>query len=268
MSGRNNGIQSHSFFFFVLKGLVLCLLLFQGTLLTAQAQWVQTEFTLVPGWNAIYMPITPGDDCDGLFTNTPIQGVYKWHKRFATEQYSSMPAILNPKPDEWLSWVPDSLMSPRVNTMTYFQGGGSYLIDCSTGFVWSVTGQPVLAQTAWVPDSYNLVGFPVDGTSSFATFLKGVGFIDIANHPIKHTAPNLTNVIISGTSGSSLNVRKIGVNTSYWIYAKSPGLFSSPLKISYTDRGLIRGSFMETCPIFPLANGVLHRQLHPMAFIY
>lgn len=223
------------FFHLVFLLLFLFLPIFQ-----LSAQWVEEEIDIQKGWNPIHVTVNPPASCDQIFTNSPVAGVYKWNKHFTTAQFSSSSESLENKTDEWLHWLPPRLLQERVNTLNYLQAGATYLVNATNSFSFTIKGTPGVPSRDWVPESYNLVGFPVDGNGSFADYLEDVEFVDTEGHAVKLTHTNMNAVSISGPAGGgTLQKRKIERNTAYWIYADSPGSFCSPIDVGHTDAGIL-----------------------------
>lgn len=57
--------------------------------MTNSAQWLTQHIPLVPGWNAACLEVQPEPrECDEVFRDLPVQGVWKWDRRFATHDFS------------------------------------------------------------------------------------------------------------------------------------------------------------------------------------
>ena len=83
--------------------------LFALTSASAWAQWSKQTLTLQPGWNAVFLELTPEpQDCDSIFAGLPIESVWKWSKSFSTVQFISNPDELLPESPDWLHYTPPS----------------------------------------------------------------------------------------------------------------------------------------------------------------
>ena len=59
-------------------------LLLGVVLVDADAQWVQEQVRLEPGWNAVYLTVQPEPaNCDELLAGVPeVESVWRWNRRF------------------------------------------------------------------------------------------------------------------------------------------------------------------------------------------
>lgn len=68
-----------------LRGSVLVVLIFMLGMMMPRAgwsQWLTQEFSLRPGWNAIFLEARPEpDSCDIQFATIPVEGVWFFNSR-------------------------------------------------------------------------------------------------------------------------------------------------------------------------------------------
>jgi hypothetical protein len=63
----------------------------------AQAQWVQQQIVLKPGWNAVFLEVDPTPrECDSLFASLPIESVWDWNRTADSAQFVQDPSTLIP----------------------------------------------------------------------------------------------------------------------------------------------------------------------------
>lgn len=206
----------------------------------ARAQWVQQQFSIVPGWNSVYLEVDPSpSESDALWAGLPITAV--WSR---SEPAGTAPATSCTNPDDpacaptddtgWRVWVPASGAQAVVNSLALVTGGRVYLIRATSAFTWSVAGRPSSAATTWIAGA-NLVGFHVvSAAASTPTFAQ-------------YLSP-----FLSVSSGSVFEVRSDGalqgVNTpaatritpgrGYWVKSPRAGSYDGPIGV---DRASLRG---------------------------
>lgn len=131
-----------------------------------QAQWVSQTLTLQPGWNAVFLEVTPlSNACAVVFADPAIESVWAWNRRFQSVQFVRDPATLLPGQPEWLTWFPASHPQAFLNNLSLVTGNRAYLVkrrDDAAPMTLAITGRVTLPTMTWYPDSFNLVGFFVD----------------------------------------------------------------------------------------------------------
>src|ERR1043166_138525 len=97
----------------------------------AQAQWVTQQIKLVPGFNAVYLQVTPPNpDCAAVFGSVPgIQHVWMYNRYLQTSTFSTNPQESTHVQDHWLMWFPATSVKNFLSTLAQVRGGQSYLIN-------------------------------------------------------------------------------------------------------------------------------------------
>ena len=169
----------------------LTLLLLAALLLglqSAQAQWLTQSFTLRPGWNAIYLHVDPSyQSLDEMIpdANGPVAEVWYWRPKLTSAQFTDSPSNPTGTDSRWSVWT-----SARGNTDTLSRlvGNGAYLVLNRTAadYTLSVKGKPLPPDYAWTTTGLNFIGFPTPAGAApnFATFLKPVPGLDLANSTV------------------------------------------------------------------------------------
>ncbi len=147
--------------------------------LSVWAQWAQQSIPLQPGWNAVFLQVTPGQPyADDLFAAMPqVQSVWQFNRRGASVEFTEAPGTVLQKTEHWRVWFPRSDPTYFLRTLQRLDGGRAYLIkvsDQAGPFVWSVKGLPVWQQTEILANSLNLMGLPArsEPRPTFLDFLK------------------------------------------------------------------------------------------------
>lgn len=163
--------------------LLTCALFF-CIVLTASAQWITQTISLRPGWNAVYLTVSPEPaDCDSVFGGYPVETVWMWNKRFSPVEFLESPDELLPRNPHWLVWIPSSEPESFLTTVFRLEAGGTYLVKVDTNaspFSVSIKGQPDAPSIDWYPHALNLVGFPVNPVAppTFGSFFSHVDGVD------------------------------------------------------------------------------------------
>lgn len=160
------------------KALATVFLLF-GLASSATAQWVTQTIKLVPGYNPVFLQVSPADPaCDSLFGALPqVTEVWMYNRYLQTSTITTNATQSVVGQDHWLTWYPGSSEKKFLSTLAQVRGGQSYLIKVAANsptLTISVKGIPIPPRSDWIPNDFVLAGFPVNptGSVSFYQFLK------------------------------------------------------------------------------------------------
>jgi hypothetical protein len=143
---------------------LLCLALWFGVLLPADAQWQTQTFTIKPGWTAIYLHVDPSytnlDSLVGGDPNNPISEVWLWTPAASTIQYVTSPQTPITGSSQWSAWVRNG--AGIGATLSSLVPNAAYLVHsvATTNYTWKVKGKPATPNYTWTTTGINLVGFP------------------------------------------------------------------------------------------------------------
>jgi hypothetical protein len=210
---------------------------------TAGAQCSQT-IQLVPGWNAVYLQITPDDgnpsttsdfSTDVVFadlldsTGPQIDSVWTWlpHRaRIEFVQNQTTEALLS-QPG-WLRFFHPSSGEDFLNNLFAVSANRAYLVrlDGNTPAQLVISGTPVKPRTRWVPDALNFVGFHVDPAAppTFADYLAASS---------AHTDPVIYQLNSATGSWDLKNpvTTIIDPDQAYWIYSDGGSSYTGPVQL-------------------------------------
>lgn len=198
---------------------------------TAFAQWTTQSVDLNPGWNAIYLEVQPGtNDCDSVFAGLPVESVWAWNRRFSSVQFIQDPNQLVPGQTDWLVYLPPDHAGRESRNLFAVEGGRAYLIKMKSGVpstTWNVVGQPKVRRIDWLPNSLNLVGFPIapGGSPTFQSFFAAS--TAHAGQPVYRLNTSGQWQLISSPTTASLRAGE-----AYWIYCQGASAFSGPLQLT------------------------------------
>jgi hypothetical protein len=205
------------------------------------AQWTTQTIPLQPGWNAVFLEVQPANaDCDALFATVPVESVWAWNRRQSSVQFIQDATQLVPGQPDWLTYLPAD--QPARATMNLFglQGARPYLIKLKSGAAattWTVVGQPIVRTPAWLPDSYNFVGFSIDPNNppNFQDFFSG------SPAQAGQTVYRL-NASGQWAAVASPSTTPMRAGEGFWVYSRGASSFSGPLQLTLEQRdGLLYG---------------------------
>jgi hypothetical protein len=199
----------------------------------AAAPVVQQTFQLRPGWNAIWLEVQPADNSsDSVFANLPVASVWTRAERLSSVDFIQDPSEQAFNEAGWLGWFHPSRPEAFLGNLFTVQANRAYLIKLTNGapINWSVTGRPSLRASAWVPDSYNLRGLPVDPSlpPTFLNFFR-------ASKAHYDTATSQLQKVYRLNGGQWTLVapgETITAGEAYWIYTKGASDYAAPLRVS------------------------------------
>lgn len=204
---------------------------------TARAQWITQNIPLSPGWNAVYLQITPATPfCDELFANYPnIQSVWVFNSRQDTTEFVENPATLIGQSDRWLVWLPKSHADYFVRTLNRLEGGHAFLIKLAENaapMTLQVKGRPALPSSDFAPNALNFIGLPVreDAAPTFAAYFQST--------PEAMAAPGASSGIYAvAIDGKETQIRqtartRVVPGAGYWVKFGSYVKSSLPLEIT------------------------------------
>lgn len=199
-----------------------------ATSLRAGATDITQTFVLQPGWNSVFLEVRPEpNDAEAVFGGLPLASAWAWNPAGPKVEFVDDPTErLTPSP-QWLGYFPRPRPESILTNMFAVQANRAYLIkiDGNQPVTWTVTGAPEVQNYRWAPDSFNLVGFPVDPQQqpTFGQFLAPspahVG------QPIYRLVAGQWQEVVSpfGTA--------IHSGEAYWVYCKGPSDYSGPVEI-------------------------------------
>ena len=142
----------------------LCLLAWLVAASSLASTYTQT-LTLKPGWNAVWLEVDPPDRTPAaVFAGLPVASVWTWSERVSATDFIQHPESAGWNRAQWLAYFPPENPEAPLNNLHAVLPQRAYLIRLSgnRSVDWRITGQTVLTTPAWIPDRFNLRGFPVD----------------------------------------------------------------------------------------------------------
>lgn len=213
---------------------------------TASAQWQTENYTLKPGWNAVWLPLDVAHLSIEETVPAQVEEVWRWNANVAGT-FSTTPTQTD------LQWSVWRRADPSGSNFGFMDGNYAYLVRVDPSHVgnisWALKGKPLPPRYDWTSTGVNLVGFPIETPTSSSTrnLNRFYGF-----DPVLKTLP--PTLFYNGGELSSVapkNPLAIGNPNSYplvrhqayWIQATSYTEYYGPLKVTVsTTKGLDFGS--------------------------
>lgn len=203
----------------------------------AEAQWTTQSITLKPGWNAVFLRVQPSpEESDAVFAGIPVESVWTWNRRFTPVQFIQDASALVAQQPDWLGYFPPASGSSALTNLFIVKGGRPYLIKLggSSPVAWNIRGRPVVRQPAWLSDSYNLTGFPVDPTAP-PTF--SAWFAASAAHssgPVYRLGASGIWATVTDLAGTPINPGE-----AYYVFCRGPSTYEGPVSVALEQGGAL-----------------------------
>lgn len=167
-----------------------------------------------------------------IFTNPAVAIVASPKVLSSTAEYfGSAPGDLDPannfNQDEWLQW---KRVDPAdTNNLTMVFGNRPYLVytTSASAISFSVIGKVRFFKPTWNADRYNLIGFGLDGTRTFAEFFSAAGS--------KHPLDKIYSLSNNGSWAPVAASQTMQSGKAYWIFADGPSTYSGPVSVDFEN---------------------------------
>ena len=210
----------------LLRIFILLLLAF-----TARAQTVTQTFPLHAGWNSIWLEVEPPDRKPAtVFAGLPVTGVWTYIQEGAVEFITDQAEAQFNQPG-WLAWFPPAVPEAFLTSLFAVPSHRAYLVKATAAATLTVTGKPIVKDASWVPDSFNLRGFPVNPAllPTFGTYFVGVAAHD-AQRKYKLSNAGVWQIVTASDT--------IERGVAYWVFSSGASTFQGSLNLeNLTDGG-------------------------------
>ncbi len=231
---------------------LLLALLFTAT--GVHAQWVSKTYSLVPGWNGVWLA---GDAsyttvADLLTAYPNVTEVWRWNPNPDSTAFTTSPSTPTTNSEEWTVWKRDgseTLLSRMV-------ANSSYLIRCSFNTSLTIKQLVVPPSSTWLISGANFLGFPAAGTASTGPSMSAY----LASYPSAATTvlstPSKIYKYIGGEMGPSNPMlvapgsEKLDANKAYWFNVATVANFTAPVEYEVaSSAGLAFGRTQSTMSV-------------------
>jgi hypothetical protein len=211
----------------------LCALLV--TAASVQAQWVDRTYTLLQGWNGVWLA---GDasytTVEELFSKYPeVLEVWRWNPDPDETAFTTTPSTPSTNSEEWTVWKSDH----TEQGLTQMIGNSAYLIRCNSDTTVKINQLAIPPAATWLISGANFLGFPaVSGTptmsSYFASFpsasttvlAPGAQIYKYPGGELSNDDPNKNPLLVSA------GAERMDPNKAYWFQIPTVGNFTAPVE--------------------------------------
>ena len=229
----------------------------QATIASGGA-YITQVLRLVPGWNSIYFDVqSDSNTVPQVMGDLPWSSVWSWRDRNRSVQYVQELSEATPDQTDWLVHYRTNRTESFNNNLSRIQSHRPYLvhIDGSNAVTLSVTGKAAYRPLAWVPDSYNLTGLPVEsGAPNVRMFFQ----YSAAHYDAAAAQPRAMYELTADGQWHLMTAETaLKRNTAYWIYCRGASDFNGgfDLRIPYgtslnfgADVSLLNVDFVNSRP--------------------
>ncbi len=210
-------------------GIVLSLLSVLAALAPppACAQAIRSQtLQLAPGWNAVYLEVDPlvANPAE-LLASQPVDIVAAYDPPPSGAQFVSNPEANMLGVFGWGVWYSPRRPDAFLSRLYRLKGASAYLFHATTNATVEILGRLPPRRLQWLPDAYNLVGFPVQdpGAPTFQQFFQAS---PAHNH---NKIYRLTNGTWRQVLDPSAAVMRSG--EAFWIYCDGHSDYPGPLQV-------------------------------------
>ena len=213
-----------------LQALICLLFILFFSIENSQAASTTQTIILKPGWNAVYLEVQPQpNEVESVFKNLKyLSIVWSWNTSLSSVEYIQDPNKLMPEQSGWLVYIPANQQQPFLKTLHAVNAGKSYLIkiDGNEPVTWTVTGNLKFPKVNWKPNSFNLVGFPINPTSppTFTSFFA---------HSSSHAGQEIYRLNDNGAWELVRNPASTFMRSgeAFWVYCSGSSSYSGPMHV-------------------------------------
>ena len=206
----------------------LCALLV--TAASVQAQWVDRTYTLLEGWNGVWLA---GDasytTVESHFAGTEVLEVWRWNPDPDETAFTTTPSTPSANSEEWTVWKSDH----TEQALTQMIGNSAYLIRCKSATSLTIRQLAIPPAATWLISGANFLGFPaVSGTPTMSSYLAS---FPSASTTVLAPGAQIYKYIGGELSGSnplliSAGAERMDPNKAYWFQIPTVGNFTAPVE--------------------------------------
>lgn len=191
---------------------------------------------LHPGWNSVYLEVTPEPgDVETVFAGLPVRAVWRHLVDESPVRYVDNANALKPETGRWLTWVPtEGGAGEALKTLHAVHGGAIYLIDLAgtANATWTIKGRPAIRNLSWLNASYSLTGLCIDPSTP-------VTFAQYFNLSPAHQNLDIRRIGVDGRWTQIPGTTTIQRGEAYWIYSGAISSFQGAGAVKVDNRGLL-----------------------------
>ncbi|MBN2507353.1 MAG: hypothetical protein JXQ71_11720 [Verrucomicrobia bacterium] len=190
------------------------------------APQVTQSIGLRAGWNAIWVEVEPATKAiEAVFAPVPeVEAVWAYFEKGSTADFIQNVNELPWNDPRWRRYFPTPNPKAVLNNLHTIDANRAYLVKTTNAATLVLTGRPSVRSRGWVPDAFNLRGFPVDPDRrpSFEVF-----FAPSAAHAGQAIYRLNVGGMWEATAGGSL----MDSGEAYWVYSQGASDYTAPLDL-------------------------------------
>jgi hypothetical protein len=198
----------------------------------AGAQTYSQSVTLLPGWNSVFLEVTPADPTVGtVFSNAAIDSVWEPRTRVSTVQFIQNQNEVVFNRAGWSVYIPTNRIESINNDLFAVAANHSYLIKLTgnTAVTLSITGRPSLIQQPFLPDAYTLRGFHVDPAQP-PTFQAFFSSSPAHSDPATGLVRNIYRLNNASSQWQLVNPNDtLASGVAYWVFTVGASSYAGPI---------------------------------------
>ncbi len=184
------------------------------------------SFTLSPGWNAVYLEVTPHErDPADVFDGVPVEMVWAYFPPTGPTEFIADPDEGLWNVPGWHVFLPEKRDDAALTNLHAVIAPRAYLVKLGgdAPAVWEVAGTPAHRAPDWVPGGHTLAGLPVDPetTVNFGSFFHASPAH--RNQPYHRLTPE-------GAWVRAHNSTLVNRGEAYWIHTAGFSAYHAPLE--------------------------------------
>lgn len=210
-------------------------LLLSASAASLLAQNYTQTITLNPGWNSVFLEVTPPDtNVADVFSDPAVMSVWQPRVRTSTVAFIQNPNAPPFNTAGWMVYIPTNQAQSVNNDLYTVAANTPYVVQVagSSSVTLNITGRPSLRASPFTPDGFTLRGFPVDPANAptFLTF-----FQPSSAHDNNGAGPLTTIYGLNLPSGQWQQVNATDLmarGVAYWVYTIGASSYMAPLSAS------------------------------------
>jgi hypothetical protein len=199
------------------------------------AQNYTQTINLNPGWNSVFLEVTPTDtNVADVFSDPAIMSVWQPRVRNSTVAFIQNPNAPPFNTAGWMVYIPTNQAGSVNNDLYSVVANTPYVVRVagSGRVTLNITGRPSLRASTFTPDTFTLRGFPVDPANppTFQTFFQSSPAHD------NNGAGPLTTIyglnLSTGQWQQANATDPMARGVAYWVYTTGASSYMAPLTAS------------------------------------
>ncbi len=187
------------------------------------------SITLQPGWNAVHIEVLPTNpNLAAVFAGLDVDSVWAYGNDLGAPDFISEVTEESLARAGWFSWVPTNRVDAFQNNLYEIQVNRAYLVKMNGAApaTLSLLGRPRTRPRAWLPDSWNFRGFPIDPAlpPTFLNFFK----YSAAHYALPKGLEAIYRLNSSGQWQAAAPTDLMGQGVAYWVYTRGASAFVAP----------------------------------------